>query len=122
MERALSNYRMLCAKKDALQSVKLVPTYDAMPHGNEVSRTTEGYALRTLPEQEEIVIKAVDDAISEILHHKDGEEIIQLITMVYFQKTHTVEGAGAKMFISRDTAWRKMSRFIQIVGKNMGYM
>lgn len=105
-----------------MQGAKITPAYTGMPRGGGSGRTTETLALAHLPEQEERILVAVDYAVQEIRRRRDGEEIIRLVTMVYFEQTHTVEGAAYAAYISRDTAWRKMSAFVKLVAMSLGYI
>ena len=66
----------------------------------------------------ELAIKtAIDQTLKE---YWDGKSRVDLISMVYIKKTHTLTGAAGKLYISERTAKRWKKKFILLVAKNMG--
>ena len=49
-------------------------------------------------------------------------ERIQVIEMVFFRRTHTLEGAALMVPCSYDTAQKYHAQFIKAVARNMGLM
>lgn len=63
---------------------------------------------------------AVERAIDATRQLDTGDERIKLADMVFFRKSHTMEGAGAALFVSPRTAQRWHADFIREVGRNFG--
>lgn len=119
---AIRQYPTLAAKKAELQKQTLTPAYEATIRGSEPGRTTETAALRQLPPAEEVWVDAVEQATEEILRHRDGREVMAIVRMVDFQRTHSVAGAAMELNMDRVTAWRRRSRFVYTVAKYAHYI
>ena len=50
-----------------------------------------------------------------------GEQQIRIVKMVFFDKTHTLQGAAMREHISYSTARRQQAQFIRLVGIYMGF-
>ena len=119
---AVRQYPTLAEKKRELQKTSTTPAYEATIKGSEIGRTTETAALRQLPEAEEIWIDAVEQATEEIMRHRDGREVMAIVQMVDYRRTHSVEGAAIALHMDRVTAWRRRARFIYCVAKYAHYL
>lgn len=101
-----------------LQSV--VASYSAMPRGGGAGRTIEQLAIRTLPQDEQKEYDAVLGAARETMREFwNGEQRLQLIDMVFWNKTHTLQGAALALHINYETAKRWQRDFAQKVAKRM---
>ena len=120
--RAIRYYPTLKASKDATQLTSTTAGYSGMPHGSGTSRTTECAALRTLSPREEEELDAIELAVQQIGRKYDGQEILKIIEMVDWRKTHTVEGAGMVLFKDKNTTQRLRAKFVYAVAKNMRYL
>ncbi len=121
VERALRVYPYLKAAKQAAQEQSITPSYTGMPRGGGISRTTENAATRHFSAQEEKILDAVDRAIAEVSKHRDGQEVLRIVEMVDFKRSHTLEGAAMALFMHRVTASDKRTRFVDLVGKYMDF-
>lgn len=121
VERALHVYPYLKAAKQDVQAQSVTASYSGMPRGGGPSRSTENAAMRMLSPQEEKLVDAVDRAIAEISHHRDGAEVLRIVKMVDFDRRYTVEGAAMALYMHRVTASEKRTRFIDLVGKYMDF-
>lgn len=65
---------------------------------------------------------AVKRAIDQTKQMENGMERIQVIEMVFFRRTHTLEGAALMVPCSYDTAQKYHAQFIKAVARNMGLM
>lgn len=63
---------------------------------------------------------AVDAASKETAALPDGPERLELIRLVFFARSCTLEGAALRMHLSYTTARRKQSDFLRCVGKHLG--
>ena len=120
VEKALREYPKLKKRKEELQTATITPNYNPMPGGSNVSQTTENLAMRDLPEDERKWLDAIESAICEISRNEDGDAVMRLVKSVYFQKTHTVNGAAIMCNMSDSTAKRRIGRFIWTVAKHKG--
>ena len=66
--------------------------------------------------------QAVDKAIQETLSMDCGEERLTLVGLIYWKRTHTLEGAALQIPVSWRTAaeWHRL--FIRAVAKHFGLM
>lgn len=104
----------------ALREQSITVTYNAIGHGTEAHRAIEDVALRELPQAEMKEYNAVEKAIQATLQYKDGNERLQLIDMVFFKKTHTLQGAAMACNVSYTTAARWHNKFIVQTAKCFG--
>lgn len=65
---------------------------------------------------------AVKRAIDQTLELENGKERMQVIELVFFRQTHTLEGAAMMIPCSYMTARRYHNDFIKKVAKNFGLM
>ena len=119
---AIRQYPALAEKKRELQKTSVTPAYEATIRGSEPGRTTETAALRQLPPAEEVWVDAVEQATEEILRHRDGREVMAIVRMVDYQRTHSVEGAAQVLHMGSETARRRRARFIYCVAKHAQYL
>ena len=119
---AIRQYPKLAARKAELQKQSLTPAYEATIRGSEPGRTTETAALRQLPAAEQMWLDAIELAIEEIQRHRDGREVMAVVQMVDFKRTHSVAGAALALHMDRATAWRRRSRFVYTVAKYAKYI
>ncbi len=119
---AIRQYPELKQKKNDLQKINVTPAYAPTIRGSETGRTTETAALKQLPPAEEMWVDAVELAMEEVLRHRDGKEVMAVVELVDFKRTHSVEGAALALNMGYATAWRRRSRFVYIVAKKAGYL
>lgn len=72
--------------------------------------------------QSNLALVAIRKSLAEIKQGRDGEDKVKLIEMVYFKKSHSVDGAALVLHVSERTAHRWNSEFIYILGKRMGFL
>ena len=64
--------------------------------------------------------QAVQQAVDETAQMENGEERLQVIDLVFFRQTHTLEGAAMMIPCSYMTARRWHNDFIKKVARNYG--
>ena len=75
--------------------MRTTPAYNGMPGGGSATRTTEDVALAVkLTPHEENVISAVEFMMKMQCAYPNAQERMKMIKLVYFQRTHTLEGAA----------------------------
>ena len=65
---------------------------------------------------------AVSQAVIETVSMQDGEERLKFIRLVFWDKTHTLEGAAMAVNCSDRTARRWHTDFIKCVARNYGLL
>lgn len=120
--RALKEYPQLVLKKDELRKNLITAKYSPEPRGGSAARSTENVALKDLPPAEAALVDAIDSALDEISRRKDGIEIVRLVDLVYFRRSHTIQGAAMVTNLSEVTARRKLGDFITLVAKKLCYL
>lgn len=66
--------------------------------------------------------QAVQKAIDETKRMENGVERLQVIDMVLFRQTHTLEGAALMVPCAYDTAQKYHAQFIKLVARNYGLL
>ena len=65
---------------------------------------------------------AVQRAIEQTAQMENGLERMKVIDLVFFSRTHTLEGAAMMVPCSYDTAQKYPAQFIKAVARNMGLL
>ena len=65
---------------------------------------------------------AVQKAIDQTEAMDNGIERLQVIDLVFFKQTHTLEGAALMVPCSYDTAQKYHAQFIKAVARNFGLL
>ena len=118
----IRQYPALKARLEELQSQSVTANLSGMPHGGGVSDPTADAATRELPPEKQREFEAVRGAVESTLAHKGtGLERLELIRLVYWANTHTLEGAALKLHISYRTARRWCQEFTEMVGEKYGF-
>lgn len=80
-----------------LQSMSMTPSLSGMPMGGGEHRSTEDAALRQLPPEDQRRLDAVGQALEISGHLTSGLARVKMIEMVYFRRSHTLEGAALRI-------------------------
>lgn len=106
---------------EQLHEQSITANMTGMPGGGGVSRGTEEIAIRELPKTQQREYEAVRMAIEATRRLQNGEQRLRVIDLVYWKRSHTLEGAGYKVGYAYKTA-RKIHRdFVELVGKCYGF-
>lgn len=65
---------------------------------------------------------AVQKAIDQTLAMESGTERMQVIELVFFKQTHTLEGAAMMIPCGYETAKRWVQQFVKAVARNRGLL
>ncbi len=119
----LRAYPELCAKLQQLKDQHITVSYEPSGGGKGgISRPTESAALAELRGTEGKEYNAVRQAIEYTSKLRNGAERNALIDMVFFKKSHSLEGAAIALFISYSTAKRWHKEFILAVADFYGLL
>lgn len=86
-----------------------------LPGSGDASRTTEDIALRSLPPDDQRALDAVSAAIQTTMRYRNGDLRVKIIDLVYWRRSHTLEGAALAVHVSTKTAQAWHSDFIELV-------
>ncbi len=113
---AIRAYPELCRRERELHDMPVTPHYSAEPGAGEATRTTENAALRQLPPDEQKALEAVRAAVRVTRgRYINGERRLRLIELIYWQRSHTLQGAAMAVHVSVNTARRWREDFEDLV-------
>lgn len=115
-------YPELKREYEELHRQSLAAGIGAMPTGGGVSRGTEDIAVRELPYTKQREYEAVRRAIEATKRMTNGAQRLRIIELVYWKRSHTVEGAAMYVGYSPDRGKQLHGDFIRLVAKNYGLM
>ena len=115
-------YPELKREYEELHQQSITSGISAMPSGGGVSRGTEDIAVRELPYTKQREYEAVRRAIEATKRMTNGAQRLRIIELVYWKRSHTVEGAAMRVGYSTDRGKQLHGEFIRLVAKNYGLM
>lgn len=104
-----------------LRQSSVVAGYTGMPHTGGVGNPTAQAALRRLAPDDQREYEAVQLAIQKTRCMPNGHLRLKLIRLVYWDRSHTVDGAGLAVGYQSAQARRINGQFIRLVAKNLGF-
>ena len=106
---------------DELRKGRTTQNYNANGGGTSgPGRATECVAMRELPPKRQSEMDAVERALSRTKRRRNGALRLKVIELVFFAKSHTLQGAALKCYVSYDTARQWHKEFIYTVAEEMG--
>lgn len=120
----IRRYPQMKAEYAELHIQSMVADYSGMPRGGSggASRTVESLALRELPRTQQREYEAVRQAIAITERYQNGGARLQVIDLVLWKHSHTLEGASLTIPSSVDTAKNWHKQFVKLVAKCYGLM
>lgn len=119
VKNVIRAYPEHCAQLNDIRTQSITAAYSGVTGNSGPSRTVEAVAMRELPPMERKEYEAVKKTIDKTLRLRDGAQRIQLIEMVFFKRSHTLQGAADALYISYSTAKRWHNKFIESVARNL---
>ena len=117
---ALRKYPRL-KKKQRENGQQITPVYGGSAVQHEATRVTENVALRSpLSEVEENMIAAVEFALRMQSEYYNAEARLRMISLVYFRRTHTIQGAAIEVGYSFDTCCKWNNEILTAVYSVLG--
>lgn len=89
--------------------------------GNSESRPSEQLVLKMVTDRYIVETTRIVEAIKLVLS-RSSEDDIQLIDLVYWKQTYTVEGAGMILNMSKSTAYRRVNNILTAIAVELGYV
>lgn len=108
------------ANLKALRQTSVTASYTGMPHTGGLSDPVAQAAGKHLPYDEQREYDAVRLAIQRTRCMPNGVLRLHLIRMVYWDRSHTVDGAGVAIGYGPAQARRINNQFIRLVAENLG--
>lgn len=105
-----------------LQSQRITRNVSATVGSSETTRTTENAAIRQLSPAKQAEYDAVYKAAEATRCLKTGPARLALIDMVFWKKSHTLDGAAYALGYSYDSARLFQRDFLRLVGLYRGLM
>lgn len=105
-----------------LHRQSVTPNYSGMPASGRVGRATEDVAIRELPTTRKREYEAVRRAIDATERMKSGMDRLKLIDLVFWKRSHTLDGAALMVPCHYKTAQKWHSEFIKLTAKFYGLM
>ncbi|MBO5837254.1 MAG: hypothetical protein J6Q92_05105 [Oscillospiraceae bacterium] len=115
-------YPELKKEYEELHRQSLTAGMSGMPGSGGISRGTENIAVRELPYTKQREYESVRRAIEMTKTMSNGSQRLRIIELVYWKRSHTVEGAAMRAGYSPDRGKQMHGDFIRLVAKNYGLM
>lgn len=96
-----------------------VPDYGGTGGGGAAASTTETAALRLVTNAYLINLERTINAIDRVLQTSEKIDI-DLITLVYWKRSHTVQGAGLALGLSKSAAYNHIDALLYRVALELG--
>lgn len=119
VKNIVRDYPIYKSELDRIKACSITPNYNATGGGTSTSRKTETIALRELPEKEQKKYESVKEALQQTNRKSNGKWRCHMIELVYFRKSHTLQGAALECHISYATARLWHREFIYLVARRM---
>lgn len=113
-------YPELKMRYQELKEVSITAQISDMPHGTRISDSTAEAALRTLSVTEQKEYEAVDRAVHITERMRTGKERLDIIRLVLWEQTHTINGAAMVLHLSERTAREYHREFIYLCAREYG--
>lgn len=114
-KRIIEAYPALLREENELRSARITPVYNGMPGGGGAGRSTEGAALKELDPEWQRRLDSVRNAIATTNRYRNGKDRLKVIDLVYWKKTHTLQGAALSCNYCYDTVQEWNAAFIELV-------
>ena len=118
----IRGYPALSEKYKDLHEQSLTANYSGMPRGGNSFRSVEEIAVRELPSTQQREYEAVRLAISQTERYPNGRDRLYVIQLVFWDRSHTLEGAARMVPCGISTAKRWHGEFVMLVAKNFGLL
>lgn len=118
----IRRYPALKAELADLRSQSTTPNYSGLPGAAGAIRAAELIACRELPSNKQREYEAVRRAIAATERMTAGRDRLRIIDLVFWKRSHTLEGAALTIPCSYMTARRYHSEFIMTVASLFGLL
>lgn len=89
--------------------------------GNSESRPNEQLVIKMVTDRYIVEMTRTVEGIKKVLV-RASEDDMNLIDLVYWKQTYTVEGAGMVLNMSKSTAYRRINNILTAIAIELGYV
>lgn len=118
----IRRYPQLCSEYAELHEQNVTANMSGMPGSHNSSRTVEDIAIRELPATKQREYEAVRRAVETLRHSKGGTDKLRMIELMYWKRSHTLDGAAMAVGYSYGEARKVNRHFIYAVAGNYGLL
>lgn len=119
----IRDYPNKCDAARDIQQQSVTQNYSAVGgHGGGPNRSTESAALKGLTGQRGREYMAVKTAIEVTGKYKNGAERLKFIDLIFWKRTHSLEGAAMACYVSSATGRMWHKEFIRLTASFMGFL
>jgi RinA family phage transcriptional activator len=118
----IRRYPSLKEEYEDLHTQTVTPCYTGISGGSSASRATERIAVRELPSNKQREYEAVRRAIAATERMSASRDRLKVIELVFWKRSHTLDGAALMIPCSYRTARRYHSEFIMMVASCYGLL
>lgn len=122
VKNILRQYPDLKKELDALKSPKVTVSYGGVGgRSGKIGRPTEVAALAELEPKKQKKLDAIEKAIvsTKEKHPNDYNLRLMIVDLVYWKKTHTIQGASMRVPCHPNTAAMWQAEFIRLVADEL---
>ena len=120
IKNVIRAYPELKGKYADLHRQSITADISGIPGGGGASRTVENIAIRELPKGEQDELEAVRRTVEVTERLRTGTDRLKIISLVFWEQSHTLHGAALETHIGYDTAIGYHGDFIMMVAYFMG--
>lgn len=121
VKNIIRRYPALKEAHDELQKQRVTASYNAEIVSKAPGRPVERSVTRTMGKTMQKEFEAVYEALEALKGMPESERRICVIDLVYWRKSHTLQGAAIKCNVSYRTARRWNTEFIYLVAEKYGF-
>lgn len=118
----IRRYPQLKLEYSEMHRQSTAASYSGMPGSGNVGRAVEEVALRELPATRQREYEAVRRAIAATERMKSSRDRLKIIDLVFWKRTHTLEGAALTIPCHYNTAQKYHSEFIILTATFYGLL
>lgn len=118
----IRRYPELKAVHDDRLTQKITQSFEQVRPNSETGRPVESSVARALDTTAQKELDAVSAAIRATENLPNGKDRIKLIELVFWRRSHTLQGAAIKLHVSERTARRWHTDFIKTVARCYGLL
>lgn len=100
---------------------QITPNYGGIGGGSSVSTPTENSVVRMCSSAYVRHTEVKVEAIERVIKTLDASTL-RLIELVYWRKTHNVEGAGMVVGLSKSGAYKRLNKVLTAIASSLGYI
>ena len=122
VKNIIRQYPALKQEYDSLHEQSVTSSITGMPGSRASSRGTEDVAIRELPYTKQREYEAVRRAVETTKRKTSAHDRLKVIDLVFWKRSHTLDGAAITIPCSYMTARRYHAEFIMLVASYYGLL